>query len=88
MPDLRNGALNGLLTGLPAGTYTIGLAGLSPDGAWINNDIGTTTVRVLRAESSVVVCARGENAVGADNAAGGGPSRTVVCLVEAPGTRP
>ena len=39
--------LNGLIAGLPAGTYTIGLAASTTDAQWTNNGTGATLVRVL-----------------------------------------
>lgn len=41
-------SLNGLITGLPAGTYTVGLAGRTFDPQWTNNGQGSTTALVIR----------------------------------------
>jgi hypothetical protein len=40
--------LNALITGLAAGTYTVGVSGASIDPMWTNQGTGTITAMVLR----------------------------------------
>ena len=41
-------SLSAVLSGLPAGTYAVGLCGTGPLGQWVNNGEGFTTAMVLR----------------------------------------